>query len=256
MRIKHLFLFLATALATVNANAQEENDKNLFNHLSVGVTAGTPGFGADAAMPVCDYVQIRAGFAMMPKFKFDAELDISEYTGSLSGYDIPSELDVEAKIGFANGKVLFDVYPFKSSRFHITAGAYFGGGSVIKAYNKEEGALADLAEYNREHPNSMIGYELGDYLLTPDADGNISAEIKTKGFKPYLGLGFGRAVPKNRIGFMFEAGVMFWGAPKLYCNGDELTSEDLGSDGGDVIKVLSQIKVYPVLNFRLCGRIF
>lgn len=112
-----------------------------------------------------------------------------------------------------------------------------------------------ITEYNRDHPDNMIGYEMGDYLLTPDQNGNISAEIKTASFKPYLGIGVGRAVPKKRIGFMFEAGVMFWGSPKLYCNGDELTSEDLGSDDGGLMEALSKITVYPVLNFRLCGRI-
>ena len=49
---------------------------------------------------------------------------------------------------------------------------------------------------------------------------------------------------------------MFWGTPKIYCNGDELTNEDLGSDSGDVVEVLSKLKIYPVINFRLCGRIF
>ena len=231
MRIKHLLVLMAAAFTAVSTYAQEEEDKNIFNHLSVGVTAGTPGIGGDVAMPICNYVQVRAGFAMMPKFKFST-------------------------VGFANGKLLFDIYPFKKSAFHITAGAYFGGGSIIKAYNKEDGLLKDVADYNRRNPDDLIGYELGDYLLTPDANGNVNAEIKTSGFRPYIGIGNGRAVPKKRIGFMFEVGVMFWGTPKIYCNGDELTNEDLGSDSGDVVEVLSKLKIYPVINFRLCGRIF
>ena len=231
MGIKRFFILVSLALIAFSANAQEDYDKNIFNHLSVGVTGGTPGIGADVAMPVCNYVQVRAGFSVMPKFTFSTDLEISETPYDLSY--VPNEISVEAKTGFTNGKLLFDIYPFKSSGFHITAGAYFGGGSVIKGYNKEDGLLKEVADYNKRNPNNMIGYELGDYLLTPD-----------------------RAVPKKRLGFMFELGVMFWGSPKVYCNGDELTSEDLGSDGGEVMKVLSKIKVYPVLNFRLCGRIF
>lgn len=254
MGIKRFFILVSLALIAFSANAQEDDDKNIFNHLSIGVTGGTPGIGADVAMPVCNYVQVRAGFSVMPKFTFSTDLDVSGTPYDLSY--VPNEISVEAKTGFTNGKLLFDIYPFKSSGFHITAGAYFGGGSVIKGYNKEDGLLKEVADYNKRNPNNMIGYELGDYLLTPDEDGNINAEIRTKGFKPYLGIGAGRAVPKKRLGFMFELGVMFWGSPKVYCNGDELTSEDLGSDGGEVMKVLSKIKVYPVLNFRLCGRIF
>lgn len=212
MGIKRFFIFLATACVAVCANAQDE-DKNIFNHLSVGVTAGTPGFGVDVAMPVCNYVQVRAGFSMIPNIKFNTELDINETPDELSY--LPNTLEVETKMGFTNGKVLFDIYPFKSSGFHITAGAYFGGSSLIKAYNKEDGLLKDVADYNKQNPDDMIGYELGDYLLAPDEDGNISAEIKTNGFKPYLGIGTGRAVPKGRLGFMFELGVMFWGSPKV-----------------------------------------
>ncbi len=237
----------------MNAGAQEE-DKNLFNHLAVGVNVGTPGIGFDVAAPVGNYVQVRAGVSFMPSISFGTDLDINDVP-QVTGYDIPETVEIEAKVGFTNGKVLFDVFPFKRSSFHVTAGAYFGSSTVIKAYNKEDG-LKGITDYNNANPDNRIGYELGDYLLTPDDNGNINAKISTASFKPYVGLGFGRAVPKKRVGFMFEAGVMFWGSPKLYCNDDRLTSEDLGSDGGDLMKTLSKITVYPVINFRICGRIF
>ena len=253
MNLKHLILPLAMVFTALNVNAQEE-DKNMFNHLSVGVTAGTPGIGFDVAAPIGNYVQVRAGLAFMPSIKFGTDLDINEMP-DVSGYDIPETMEVEAKVGFTNGKLLFDVFPFKKSSFHITAGAYFGSSAIIKAYNKEDGLLMDITRYNNANPDNMIGYELGDYLLTPDENGNVSAEIKTASFKPYIGLGFGRAVPKKRIGFMFEAGVQFWGSPKLYCNGYELTEEDFDGEDGGLMKTLSKITVYPVINFRLCGRI-
>lgn len=254
MRIKQLFLFVTMFFVSFGVNAQDD-DKNLFNHLSVGITAGTPGFGVDVAMPVCDYVQVRAGFATFPNIKFNTDLDISSY--SVSGYNFPQTVEIEAKTSFTNGKLLVDVYPFKSSSFHVTAGAYFGSSGIAKAYNKEDGLLKDLADYNSMVPESeRIGYALGDYLLTPDENGNVNAEIKTASFKPYLGLGFGRAVPRSRVGFMFEVGCMFWGSPELYCNGDKLTEAELGGEEGGIVKTLSKITVYPVVNFRLCGRIF
>ena len=210
----------------------------MFNHLSVGVTAGTPGIGFDVAAPIGNYVQVRAGVAFMPSIKFGTDLDVVEIPSDFTG-QYPETVEVEAKVGFTNGKLLFDVFPFKSSSFHITAGAYFGSSAIIKAYNKEDGLLQDIADYNATHPGQEIGYE----------------EIKTASFKPYVGLGFGRAVPKKRIGFMFEAGVQFWGSPKLYCNGDRLTEEDFNGEDGGLMKTLSKITVYPVINFRICGRI-
>ncbi len=253
MSLKHLVLPLAIFCGVLTASAQEE-DKNMFNHLSVGITAGTPGIGFDVAAPIGNYVQVRAGVAFMPSIKFGTDLDISDHPNT-ADYNIPETVEVEAKVGFTNGKLLFDVFPFKRSSFHITAGAYFGSSAIIKAYNKEDGLLQDIADYNRDYPDQKIGYELGDYLLTPDDNGNIKAEIKTASFKPYIGLGIGRAVPKKRIGFMFEAGVQFWGSPKLYCNGDRLTEDDFNGEDGGLMKTLSKITVYPVINFRLCGRI-
>lgn len=258
MRLKCFMLALCMWLP-IGARAEEGDDNNIFNHLAVGVNVGTPGVGFDVAMPVCNYVQVRAGVAFMPHIKFDTDLDINP--PSVSGYDIPNEVDVEWKIGFTNGKLLFDVFPFKRSSFHVSVGAYFGSSQVVEAYNKEDGLLKDLANYNNDVENGIIsgdkiGVELGDYLLEPDDDGNVKAYIKTRKFKPYLGLGFGRAVPKKRVGFMFEAGVMFWGEPKVYCNDQRLYEEDVDGDAGGVMKTLSKITVYPVLNFRLCGRIF
>lgn len=131
----------------------------------------------------------------------------------------------------------------------------------MKAYNKEYGVLGDLAKYNNDveaglYPGAeKIGVELGDYLLEPDDDGNVQASIKTASFKPYLGIGFGRAVPKKRVGFMFDLGVQFWGTPKVYCFDKRLTDEDTNGGDGGIIKTISKIKVYPTMNFRICGRI-
>ncbi|MQN82601.1 hypothetical protein [Segatella copri] len=73
----------------------------------------------------------------------------------------------------------------------------------------------------------------------------------------YLGLGFGRLVPKNRIGCRFELGCQFMGKLKVYQNGNEIdinkALEDAGED--DLSKFVKDLKVYPVLKFSLTGRI-
>ena len=251
-----LFLAFTTVSAQENSTS---SDKNLFNHLSVGLSVGTTGIGIDAAMPIGNYVQMRAGVDFVPNIKISTDLDID--APNVPGYNIPNNVDVEGKVGFTNGKLLFDVYPFKRSSFHVTAGAYFGTSKIVKAYNKEKGLLIDVANFNNDVEAGLlpgqekIGVKLGDYLLEPDDDGNVDAYIKTCGFKPYLGLGFGRAVPKKRIGFMFDLGVQFWGTPKVYCQDKELNKQDVDGDGGKAIKTLSKVTVYLVLNFRLCGRI-
>jgi len=255
-------LLIAGIAFALSTNVIAQDDKNLFNHLSVGVTAGTPGIGLDVAMPIGNYVQVRAGAAFMPSIKVnkDFDINISEDARKFfaeNGYDAPETVEVEGKVGFTNGKLLFDIYPFKNSGFHLTAGAYIGSSKVVKLYNKENGFLKPISEYNKiVREENKLGVELGDYLLEPDEHGNMEAKVKTAGFKPYLGLGYGRAVPKKRVGFMVELGCQFWGTPKVYCMDKELTENDVDGKDGGIMKTLSKVTVYPVLNFRLCGKIF
>ena len=290
--MKKTLLTCLLTLAVGTAAYAQNDDKMLFNHLSVGVNLGTPGIGFDVATTCTPYLQIRAGVSFCPLFKVNESLDlagtgISEVNRAIGTVNdilaaanrpnrispIDTQLDVEGKVGFTNGKILVDFFPFKSTGFpfFITAGAYFGTSSIVSVYNKQPGYfnfvnetnsalnLYNQTTYGQAHPidNVDLYAELGDYKLRPDASGNVKAEIKTSAFKPYLGIGFGRPVPKkNRVGFVFELGCQFWGTPKVYCNGTEIKAENAGSDAGDALKTLSKIKVYPVLNFRLCGRIF
>ena len=68
-----------------------------------------------------------------------------------------------------------------------------------------------------------VGIEIGNYRIPVDQNGNISGGLKVSSFRPYLGLGFGRAIPKKRIGFMFEMGVQFHNTPKVYTNNGDLS---------------------------------
>ncbi|MCD8290585.1 MAG: hypothetical protein LUC91_03680 [Prevotella sp.] len=255
MKTKLLLLSLLMTSISLSVNAQKE-DKNIFDHLAVGITAGTPGIGVDVATPVTNYVQLRAGFAIFPTIKVNTHMNLNR-SGNINGYEIPSSIDVQGKTGFTNGKFLVDVFPFKHCAFHVTAGAYFGSTEIVKAYNKEPGALSVVNDYNNSEYGiqNPIGLQLGDYFLTPDEDGNVNAQIKAWACKPYVGLGYGRAVPNKRVGFMVELGCQFWGSPSVWCNGTELEEDKVGEGSGGIIKTLSKIIVYPVLNFRICGRI-
>ena len=270
-------LLFTFAIITMAGHVSGQTDTNVFNHLAAGLSVGTPGIGIDVAMPACKFVQLRAGFDMMPKIKVNTHLDVnikqyySSYTtGSLATLPI-DRVDVQGKLNLINGKFLVDVLPIPTCSFRVTLGAYFGAGDVVSVYNKEDGALACINDANNKiqqlneqyagnpiyEQQKLIGLELGDYLLTPDNAGNVKATINTNTFRPYVGIGYGKAVPSKRIGCLVDLGCMFWGTPTVKDHNDhELTAEDLGSNGGDIVKTISKIKVYPCLSIRLCGRIF
>lgn len=305
--MKKLFLIALTAIfATGTASAQDPDDKMLFNHLSVGVTTGTPGLiGFDVATTCTPYLQIRAGMAIMPNIKYNTKIklaagDVSRFNNLRNQInqvletpqvnrpdlvvteEVKREYDVQGKLGFTNGKILFDVFPFKSTGFpfFITVGAYFGGKQIINVYNRDDGSLrivnqanAAIDVYNQNitvipgaTPVNNIYATQGDYKeLGPDKNGNVEFQVKVNGFKPYLGIGFGRPVPMNkRVGVQVELGCMFWSTPKVEFVGSEgkvdKTMEIERSKAGDkdvgkAIDIISKFSVWPCLNFRICGKI-
>ncbi len=67
---------VAALLAVVSPSvAQEEStsassDKNILNHLAVGVNIGTPGIGIDVSAPLTRYVAVRGGVNLCPVIKW------------------------------------------------------------------------------------------------------------------------------------------------------------------------------------------
>ena len=250
--MKKAILAIGLALVAVGAKAQ---DNNIFNNFSLGVGVGTTGISLEAAAPVTDYVAVRAGIDIVPQIKYGTSVDLNVPSMKPVGYDIPNSLDVEGKLTLTQGKFLVDAYPFKQSSFHFTAGAFFAGKEVVSVYNEKDGVLKDVTRFNNEHKDNPIGAKLGDYLLTPDKDGNVKGTFEVGGFRPYLGLGFGRAVPKkHRFGCTVDAGVIFWGSPKIMNEGNELSKEDLDG-GGSFLKTMTKLTVYPCVSVKFVGRI-
>lgn len=269
------FLSIATVLlAGLSAHSQFTQtlkDHDIFNHLGIGAGIGTTGISVELGTTITQWVQFRAGADIMPKFKFNTNLDLEQYgiTGNDYYYERPTlnNVDVQGKITNTLGHFLFDIFPFtKFSSFHVTVGAYFGGKQVITAYNTSgQTELKDVYDFNNRSgkysdvpaSEGKIGVSLGDYFIEPDAQGNLAASIKVNDFRPYVGLGFGRIVPKSRINCLFDLGVQFWGKPQVWndINHEQLTMEHANGEDGGIIKFTSKISVFPVLNIKIVGRI-
>ena len=99
------------------------------------------------------------------------------------------------------------------------------------------------------------GIEICDYTIPVDEYGNLSGGVQVAGFCPYLGLGIGRLVPKNRINVAFEVGVQFHGTPKVYSDTGDLGNLVDEADN-EYTDLINKLTVYPVLKVRLSGRIF
>lgn len=75
----------------------------------------------------------------------------------------------------------------------------------------------------------------------------VNGGVKVKNFRPYLGLGFGSLIPKNRLGIRFELGAQFQGKPVVYAD-----------DVGDVLKKMDQahrttsLSLWTIYRFIQC----
>ena len=213
-----------------------------FDHVSLGLSAGTPGIGFEVATPLSDYLALRAGYQFMPELSYKTDVDYKNHGNT-------EQTEVEGKLKMGTLNMLLDIYPAPSSTFHFTTGFYYGtSDEIVTAENTKPVLGVDG------------GLEIGDYIVGFDSEGYAKASIDVARFRPYVGLGFGRAVPRKRFAFNFDLGVQFWGTPKVYENQtgtkQQLTKENTGTDAGEVLKYISKVTVYPVINFRLTGRIF
>ncbi len=250
---KMLSLFAVAALFSTTASAQGPLTKELgiFNHLSAGIELGTTGVGVEVASPVTRFVTVRTGVTFLPTISYSTDIDYE------TNKNLDRTTNIEAKLHMTDWKLLADVYPFVASSFHVTAGFYVGKSKLITAQNTTPITVG----YG---PNDDLmpgeGMEVGNYLVTPDANGIIRANVKVGGFKPYVGIGFGRPVAKSRklVTCAFDLGVQFWGKPSLnaWATDDnrwvEVTKADIDDDDfEDAYDIVRKIVVYPVLNFRL-----
>ena len=301
-------LFAVAALAVFSFTGAQAQDEMLFNHLAVGITTGSPGLiGFDVATTCTPYLQIRAGLAIMPNIKYSTNIkmnssDVDKFNNDISKINsaiddgmldvnridgrVASEYAIQGKLGWTNGKIMFDFFPFKATGFpfFITVGAYFGSSQIVSVYNKDEHALnvvneanAAIDAINNDQTGIAATYgistglnpiygNVGEYKLGPDAQGDVKFEAKVNGFKPYLGIGFGRPFPrKKRIGFSAEIGCMFWKTPEVtYLGRDDKNNTNFvvdrdkagNKDVGKAIDIVSKFGVWPCINFRLTGKIF
>lgn len=225
-----LVISVTTAMAQVG----------VFNHLAIGAGVGTQGISVDVATTLTKYAAVRAGVNFMPGIKVSDKMrgDIVE-----GGLIVPASFDVEGKFSRTTIDVAIDAYPFGNG-FFVTAGLSFGG----KKVGKLTGTLSD---------NIATGdgdLEIGEYKI-PVKNGKVDGAIEVKALRPYFGLGYGRAVPKGRVACRIELGVQLHGKPVPTSAFGDVSKMLKDKDDDDFSKIVNKLTVYPVLKFRIAGRI-
>lgn len=242
----YVIITLMCMICTKSFGQGSDFTYGVFKHLGVGLNVSTTGIGFDLATDLTKYVGLRAGVSFMPSFNVNGDLDV-EYAMD----DLPTiEDNIKAKGSFKRTtcEVLVDFYPLGGS-FFLTGGFSFGGDKLVSITAHSD----KIQELGLAGANVLID----KYQLPIDRNGDVNGEIRVKKFRPYLGIGFGsRAVPKGRVAFRTELGVQFHGHPKVTANGEDVLEMVGKTADDDISKIVDKLTVYPVLKFRLVGRIF
>ena len=254
---KSIIFLLSVLFGTTTLFAQRDGVEP-FKNLSVGLNIGIlSGVGIDAGTYVSDHVGLRAGFSYLKTPSFENDFDAWVEEGQHANYNYEATVKANARVNLSTFKVLADYYPNKKLPFHVTGGFYIGASNIVTVDAYADDIKVDGKTYKREDIKNWY-IDLDDTRIKAK-DGKVDAAITTWSVKPYVGIGFGNTVPmKHRVGVMGELGVMFHGKPKITSKTDPdiMTHVAEADDSEEFFDVMHKIVGIPVLNIRICGRIF
>lgn len=180
--------------------SQYWKEHNILQHLDVSITLGTTGVGFDLASPIGDYLQVRAGYAFMPRFHHNMSFGVQVgetyddavfnrlafMMESFTGYRVDNKIEMIGEPTFNNAKLLVDVFPFKNNKhWHFTAGVYWGPSQIAEAYNRTEDmpSLLGVGIYNHMYEKAivrepLVSFDLNGNIFSFPDDPEIKDEIK------------------------------------------------------------------------------
>lgn len=221
---------------------------NVFNHLGVNAGVGTTGISIEAATPITNFVQLRAGASFVPSIKFHTTETINY---SLMGVPTQTDARINGDFKRTQGQVILNVYPIPKCSLFVSAGAYFGGKKLIRisGHSDEVAAAQEAGVINT--------VTIGNYELPLEDNGNVHGYMKVANVRPYVGIGWGRAIPSKLVNFNVELGVQMHKTPKIYDSTNNEVPISAGLDNDDTFqKIMDKLSVWPVLTFRISGKIF
>ncbi|MDY4551948.1 MAG: hypothetical protein SPD54_09085 [Parabacteroides sp.] len=223
-------------------------DYGYFNSLGLGLSVSTVGVGLEVSTPIGNYLALRGGVSFMPKFTVTDEVN-ADLKGVPQGYPQSAEVELEGSTKRTTGELLVNLYPFRSNGFFVAAGASFGGDKFVQITGHSDELQQLIAA------GGSAGLQIGDVSIPVDQNGNVSGGLKVSAVRPYVGLGYGRAVPSKRINFMLDAGVQLHGTPEVYSDFGQV-DQLMAEVDNDFTDIINKLKVYPVIRFRICGKLF
>ena len=212
----------STAFALLAALSLQATAQAADIGLTVGV--GTAGVAVHLSTPVSESFNVRLGYNGL----------------SRSTDDSTDDVDYDLKLKLATVDALVDYFPMQGA-FRLSAGLVYNG-------NKFEG---------NGRPKGNGTYTVNDHTYDASSFGSLNATVDFRKVAPYLGLGFGNAVAKNKgWGFSSDFGVLFQGTPKTSVTNKGCTASapvctqiatDMRAENESLHDEMKDFKFWPVV---------
>ncbi len=182
-------LFMIIMLAFMNKGMAQTHTKSNFldkNRFGVGVNISTNGIGAQLA------------YSILKKNILIARVESRYFYSDIKDKDMiiyQSHMLVNGYIKRGSLGFILDYHPFGNS-FKLSSG-------FAILFNE----INNVVKYRDSVPQ-------GNIKISPDEIGTITIGYNLQS-SPYFGIGFGKSVPKKRVGFSFEIGFYYTGIPTI-----------------------------------------
>ncbi|MCR4304276.1 MAG: FecR domain-containing protein [Gallionella sp.] len=216
---------LAPALAPVPIPATDTEPVEETGRSGMGLTAkvGTLGYGAEFNFGKSDSFSTRIGLNAYT-YKHNAK-------ASTVNYDF--------KLQLQTASALADWYPFEGG-FRASGGLFYNNNKATLGGNPTGG-----------------DYIINGVTYTSAQIGSLQATMTFNKAAPYLGIGWGNPVAKNKgWGMVSDIGVMFQGKPKIDLTVTCATScpqlsTDAAAENAKLQEDLSKFQMWPVISFGI-----
>ncbi len=225
MKIKALFLIMSLYSAhsfagiTDSTEVVDEHPPITWqNGWGIGSNAGTYGIGLSVSKTVTPKFNIRTSFNM-----FEIQRTNDEIVDSVS---------IDATIKLSGVPLFVDFTPKDYGWFRLTAGLLFN----LSEISGDGKYLEDI--------------HINDITLDGE-DSRLGFSWETPAVTPYLGIGFGRTIPNNKVGFMVDFGTMYIGEPDITMTSTGLLAPTAAANEKKIEEKLKDGKFFPVINMML-----
>lgn len=223
--IKKLIILGVWLFTAVPLFAQETEEPVAQYSYAAALNGSSLGFGAEFAVKFTDQLSGRLRFNYL-----NMENLVSQDPQKIGG----ETFLIDAGPKSTEADIVVEYLPFKGSSFKVVGGFgyFFEGDMSVYSTNKN-------------------GYTYGSMHIEAEDIGKVVFKMDYSGLAPYLGIGFGRAVPKNLVGVSFEMGTFYLGEPKATIGRTELLAENTEVNLAQFQEDISDYRWYPYINLRV-----